>query len=342
MRQRRATEGRVTLGEVAERAGVSLATASKVMNGRTAVRRSTRETVTEAAQQLGYEPRRRSIQGRRRAIALHLEGVDSAYVMGVLAGAEHAARRADVDLQISSSENRGLSRAWMTEVAARGVDGVVAVVAPIEAEHARWSRSLSLPLIVIDPIVQGSGVEGILSVTATNWEGGATAVRHLLDLGHRRIGILAGPAESVPGQQRLEGYVSALGQAGIAVDEELIVHGDFQDLQGEIGAAQLLDLPEPPTAIFAASDPLAIGVLRAARGRGIVVPERLSVVGFDDTMITRWTNPQLTVVNQPLFSMGQVAVERLLALAADPGVFSHPFKLETRLVERESTAPCPT
>src|SRR5699024_3590660 len=104
------------------------------------------------------------------------------------------------------------------------------------------------------PIVLGDGVEGILTVTATNWEGGVAAVRHLLDFGHRRIGILVGPLESLPGRQRLEGYFSALNQAGIPQDEELIVHGGFQEHEGEIGVARLLDLSQPPTAIFATSD----------------------------------------------------------------------------------------
>lgn len=329
---------RVTLGEVAERAGVSLPTASKVMNGHAAVSSETRRAVAEAAQGLGYEQRRRRPR-QQRTIGLHLESVDSPYVMGVLAGAVQAARRAGVGLLVSSSDGGGLTKDWMAEVAAHGADGVIAVVAPIGTEHVRWSRSLSLPLLAIDPILEDPDMTGILTVTATNWEGGARAVRHLLDLGHRRIGILAGPAESVPARQRLEGYFSALGRAGIPIDADLIDQEDFSERAGERGAARLLGLDDPPTALFAASDNLAVGAIHAALGRGIVVPDHLSLVGFDDTMIARWSRPRLTTVNQPLFSMGQVAVERLLALAADPDVFSHPFKLETHLVERESTAP---
>src|SRR5699024_9580297 len=294
-----AAKPRVTLREVALHAGVSVATASKVLNGRATLRSSTREAVTDAAQLLGYEPRRRHAEKPRRSIALQLQGLDSAYEMGVFAGAEYAARRHSVDLLVSSSEGKGLSRAWMTDVAARGVDGVVAVVAPIQENHARWSRALSLPLIVVDPIVHGNGIDGILTVTATNWEGGVTAVRHLLDLGHRRIGILVGPTGSVPGSQRLEGYFSALNQSGIPIDDDLIVHGGFEEHEGEAGATRLLDLPQPPTAIFATSDALALGALRAAQEREIAVPEELSVIAFDDTMVTRWTTPQLTAIKQP-------------------------------------------
>lgn len=329
---------RVTLEDVARRAGVSVATASKVMNGRAAVKQSTRAAVAEAAQDLGYEQRRRTTR-ERRSIAVHLETVDSSYVMEVFAGLLHAARRSGVDLVVSSLGGGGLTREWMAEVASREVSGVIAVVTRIGREHVRWSRSLSLPLIAIDPVIEEPGLSGVLTVTATNWEGGADAVRHLLELGHSRIGILAGPPDSVPGRQRLEGYRSALGNAGIAVDETLVDTRDFSSTAGEVGAGRLLDLAEPPSAVFATSDALALGTLRAAAARGIAVPEQLSVVGFDDTVMTGWTYPPLTAVSQPLFSMGQVSVERLLALAADPGAFSHPFKLETALVVRSSTAP---
>lgn len=337
MESTRRSRGQVTLAQVAEAAGVSLATASKAMNGRGTVSASTAERVAEAAQSLGYALRPRRARGRRR-IALHLEVADSPYVMGILAGAESAARGAGADLLVISSEKQGVSRAWMAQAAGDGVEGVVALTAPIDSRHVRWSRSLNLPLIVIDPILREAEVDGLLAVSATNWEGGRSAVQHLLDLGHRRIGLLNGPAGSVPGRQRAEGYRSAIAAAGIEVDVQLIHGGDFSAELGEEGAARMLALPDPPTALFAASDNLAHGAMRAARARGLQIPAQLSIIGFDDTMITRWTQPQLTAVSQPLFEMGQVAVERLLALLDDPRRFAHPFELRTRLVVRGTTA----
>ena len=331
--------GRVTLKSVAEKAGVSLATASKVMNGRADVRESTRQTVAQAARDLGYQPKRRDID-RRRSALIHFDTLTSPYSLQVLEGAEQAAHRADVDLMVISGDQTpsGLSRAWMVDAAARGVEGVVLVTTPIGSQHAKWSRDLSLPLIAIDPVSIDPDVNGIVSISATNWEGGSSAVQHLVDLGHRRIGVLAGPEDSVPARQRVQGYHSALGQAGIRWERELIEHGSFSYEDGQSGAEKLLQLPEPPTAIFAVADTLGVGALRAARQLGVDVPEQLSVVSFDDTMIAQWTHPQLTAVRQPLFSMGQVAIERLLALSSDPGLFAHPFKLETQLIERESTA----
>lgn len=331
--------GRVTLKSVAEKAGVSLATASKVMNGRADVRESTRQTVAQAARDLGYQPKRRDID-RRRSALIHFDTLTSPYSLQVLEGAEQAAHRADVDLMVISGDQTpsGLSRAWMVDAAARGVEGVVLVTTPIGSQHAKWSRDLALPLIAIDPVSIAPDVNGIVSISATNWEGGSSAVQHLVDLGHRRIGVLAGPEDSVPARQRVQGYHSALGQAGIRWERALIEHGSFSYEDGQSGAERLLTLPEPPTAIFAVADTLGVGALRAARQLGVDVPDQLSVVSFDDTMIAQWTHPQLTAVRQPLFSMGQVAIERLLALSSDPGLFAHPFKLETHLIERESTA----
>lgn len=340
MAQSEPRSDRVTLKDVAERAGVSLATASKVMNGRADVRQSTRETVAQAARDLGYEPKRRETDGRRSAL-IHFDTLTSPYSLQVLEGAEQAAHRAGVDLLVISGDQTpaGLTRAWMADAAARGVEGVILVTTPIGAQHARWSRDLRLPLIAIDPVSIDPDVNGIVTISATNWEGGSSAVQHLLDLGHRRIGVLAGPKDSVPARQRLQGYHSALGAAGVVWEKDLIAHGNFSYEDGQRGADRLLQLPEPPTAIFAVADTLAVGALRAARRLGVDVPEDLSVVSFDDTMIAQWTHPQLTAVRQPLFSMGQVAIERLLALSSDPGLFAHPFKLETQLIERESSAP---
>ncbi|MGY5765110.1 LacI family DNA-binding transcriptional regulator [Brachybacterium sp. DNPG3] len=339
---------RVTLKDVADRAGVSLATASKVMNARADVREETRRSVSRIAEELGYQPKRREPERRPVAI-LRFDTLTSAYALQVLEGAESAARRAGIDLMVVSADrddadgasDGGITRAWMAEVASRGVEGVIVVTSPVGSQHARWSRDLSLPLIAIDPVAVGPDTKGVVAISATNWEGGWTAVERLLELGHRRIGVLAGPEESVPARQRLQGYISALAQAGIPVDDELVLHGGFDYESGQEAAERLLRLEDRPTAIFAVADTLGVGALRAARTLDIDVPQDLSVISFDDTMVARWTYPQLSAVRQPLYSMGQVAVERLLALSSDPGRFAHPFKLETQLIERESTAPAP-
>lgn len=337
---------RVTLGDVAERAGVSLATASKVMNGRNDVKDATRRAVHDAARGLGYAHRRRT-PTPARSLVMVFDALSSPYALQILHGATLAARRAGVDLAVTTTEEPDaagpeiLSRAWFREAADRGHAAVIAVTTPISARHLRASRACDIPLLVIDPAAVGpaiAGEDGPFRISATNWLGGRAATEHLVGLGHRRIGAIAGPAESLPGRERLEGYRSALEQAGIPFDPDLVV-GDSYDFEGGRACTRrLLSLPEPPTAIFATADTVALGVLRAAHELGVRVPEQLSVVGFDDTLLAGWSSPQLTVVRQPLYSMGQVAVERALALAVDPERFAHPIQLETQLVERESTA----
>ncbi|MCG7310289.1 LacI family DNA-binding transcriptional regulator [Brachybacterium sp. ACRRE] len=350
-RGRADTPRKVTLAEVARRAEVSLATASKALNARADVGKKTRERVARIAEELGYAPRTRALTPSPVAL-IRFPRLDSPYVIDILAGAERAAQRAGAQLLVETGggeigEHEPLTRERMEDAARRGAAGIIAVTTPVGPEHAGWSRELDLPLIVIDPIsvpdaAVGAPVPDLVTIAATNWEGAVSAVRHLAALGHRRIATLAGPEESIPGRQRLQGYRSGLEQQGIEFDPALVLHGRFDDEDGEICAAQLLDLEDPPTAIFAASDVLGVGVLREARRRGLDVPGDLSVVGFDDTIVCRWTWPRLTTIRQPLFAMGQVAVERLLALAGDPELFAHPFQLETRLVERESTGPAPT
>lgn len=338
------TGGRITLKEVAARAEVSLATASKVMNGRSDVREETRERVTGVARQLGYSPKRRNPPLRHRVVIVFRD-LTSPYALQVMDGAAHAAARADVDLVVSFSGHQPdegpavLSREWIRDQAAAGASGVIAVTWPVEEEHARWSARYQLPMIAIDP-ASTSTEDQLVTISATNWEGGSSAVQHLIDLGHRRIGVVAGPDSSVPARQRVQGYRSVLQQEGIPYDPVLVHVGTSYSFDaGWAGATALLTLEDRPTAIFAVADTLAMGVLRVARDMGISVPEELSVVSFDDTPIATWANPQLTAIRQPLFSMGQVAVERLLAIASDTGKFARPFKLETSLVVRESTAP---
>lgn len=344
---------RVTLKCVADRAGVSLATASKVMNGRADVRDATRVAVQTAARELEYSPRRRESE-RAVSVVIAFDTLNNPYSIEILHGAALAARRAGVDLVVTILEpsNGGsdvaLSKTWFQETTAHGHSAVIAVTVPVTAQQLRWSRECSLPLLVIDPITTDSEapLEGLVRISATNWAGGRAATQHLIDLGHRRIGIAMGTESSAPVRERLDGYRSALEQAGIDFDPSLVAGGRYTFEEGRRVGMELLggrhEDKEPPTAIFATSDTIALGVLRTAHELGIAVPQQLSVVSFDDTLLASWTNPQLTAIKQPLFAMGQVAVERALALVGDADRFAMPFQLETQLVERESTALAPT
>jgi len=179
------------------------------------------------------------------------------------------------------------------------------------------------------------------SVGATNWAGGMAATDHLISLGHRRIGAITGPADYLCSRARVDGYRSALERVGAEFDPALVRNGDFQHEGGFIRGSELLDMPEPPTAIFAGSDQQALGVYEAARQRGLRIPQDLSVVGFDDLPTMRWVSPPLTTVRQPLADMGRVAAEMLCDLVDGVPLRSQRVELATELVVRESTAPWP-
>jgi DNA-binding LacI/PurR family transcriptional regulator len=178
----------------------------------------------------------------------------------------------------------------------------------------------------------------VSSVGATNWSGGLAATKHLIELGHARIGIVTGPPDLLSSRARLDGYRAALETAGLSVDDQLVRWGDFRVDGGYQQAKVLLGLARRPTAIFAGNDLSALGALRAAREAALRVPEELSVVGFDDIPLSRWTSPALTTVHQPLTEMAALAVRILLESVENAGL-KRRVELATDLVVRESTAP---
>ncbi|MEU6858161.1 LacI family DNA-binding transcriptional regulator [Glycomyces sp. NPDC046736] len=340
----RTANPRATLAAVAERAGVSKATASKVLNGRPGVSDETRRLVRKAIEELGYMPstgpREPQGKGSINVVFDHILDMYSLYVLdGVIEGA--AAFDVDVVTGVVATEEtpnaRSMGEARIRDIAARGHVGLIVVTSELTGAEIETCESLGLPLVVIDPVNPLD--DRVTSVGATNWAGGVQATRHLIDLGHRRIGYIGGPNGSVFGRERLHGYREALEAAGIHADSALTATGHYDAASGGEAARALLSLDEPPTAIFAANDTMALGVLREARSRGLRVPEDLSLVGFDDTYSAAWTDPPLTTVRQPLRQMGRVAARTALELAEGRVPDSHHVQLATSLVIRESTAP---
>ena len=228
---------------------------------------------------------------------------------------------------------------WVRQLAAAGRQAVIAVVSEMSAADIAALARVHMPIVVIDPINMPRS--RVISVGSTNFTGGFTATQHLLDLGHRRIAYIGGPATAACNQARMHGYRSAMEAAGAPITKGYVRNGRFRYGDGLTEGAALLALGQPPTAIFAANDETALGVLEAARTRGLRIPEDLSVVGFDDTEVARLASPPLTAVAQPLRKMGAVALRTALRLAAGERVDSHHVELATELVVRDSTAPPP-
>ena len=215
---------------------------------------------------------------------------------------------------------------------------MILVFSDLEPEEKHKLRSRGVNFVVVDPADEPE--PDVASIGSANWAGGFAAAQHLLALGHRRIGMISGPEDMLCSVARVDGYRSALERAGIAFEPELLRAGDFHVAGGRRAASQLLDLGEPPTAIFAGSDLQALGVYEAARPRGVRIPEDLSVVGYDDLRIARWVGPPLTTIRQPLTEMAETAARMLIRMSEDPEApVNQRFDLATSLVVRESTAP---
>lgn len=342
-----AQEGRTTtLARVAASAGVSVATVSKVLNGRADVGPETRARVESLLAAHDYVARRADppeAVEEQQVVELVFHGPLTAYtteiLQGVLEGAGDGRVLVSVSVRPRHQPSPGAPRpaAWARELADRGRRGVIDVVD--DARHGDLPALVraGLPLVVIDPLSPPR--KELASVGATNFAGGLSATQHLLELGHRRIAYLGSDLSSAYNQARMHGFRAACEAAGVRVPEEYVRIGSFDFAAGVEGGLALLELAEPPTAVFASTDQVAAGVLEAARRRGVRVPQDLSVVGFDDTAVAEVLSPPLTTVRQPLREMGRVALRTALRLAAREQLESHHVELATELVVRSSTAP---
>ncbi|MET9110309.1 LacI family DNA-binding transcriptional regulator [Streptomyces zhihengii] len=329
--------GGATLAAIARAAGVSAPTVSKVLNGRADVAPATRTRVEALLRQHGYR-RRRSPAQQSRMIDLVFHELESSWAMEVIRGVENVAREEGLSLVLSESAGRLMpGQTWVDGVLARRPAGVILVLSDLDAAQRAQLTSRNIPFVVVDPA--GDPGDDLPSVGTTNWQGGLAATRHLLELGHTRIGVIGGPSRMMCSRARIDGYRSALEAAGVPVDPELLREGDFHHEAGHAAGMELLRLPDRPTAVFTGNDLQALGLYEAARELGLRIPEDLSVVGFDDLPLARWVGPPLTTVRQPLTEMAEAAARLVLDLGRGRRPAATRVDLATTLVVRHSTAP---
>ncbi|PYY34055.1 LacI family DNA-binding transcriptional regulator [Curtobacterium sp. MCPF17_046] len=348
---------RPTLGTIARRASVSLATVSKVLNGRPGVSGPTRERVEHLLAASGYAQRDRPPEPGS-LVELVVEDLASEWSIEIVRGVEQVAREHGYALSLSAlGADHAVGEDWIAGVLHRRPVAVVLQFSALTAGRRDQLRARGIPFTVVDPV--GDPPADVPVVGATNTAGGAAATQHLLDLGHRRIAAIAGPLDMRCAADRLAGHRAALAAAGrearttsagtAAVDDGAAGHvvvADFSRADGERAARVLLATAPRPTAIVTGNDLQALGVLDAARASGLRVPEDLSVVGFDDVAPARWARPALTTIRQPLQEMAQRATR--MALRQHAGGATGPVgdvddgpvrvELATSLVVRDSTA----
>ena len=333
-----------TLAVVAREAGVSVPTASKVVNGREDVAPETRRRVTEALDRLGYVRRPRFDAAKVPGLVdLVVHSLDSSWSGAILQGVEGAAHDAGLEIVVSAglTRTRGArpERGWLDKLIARGSSGVLFNLSELTPSQYAWLDQHRIPYVLIDPVLEPP--PGVVSVGAANWQGGVTATEHLLALGHERIAVIAGHQRKMCSSARVAGYRSALASAGIRHRPEYVRHAGFDESVAHRRMLDLLDLREPPTAVFVCSDRMALGVYEALAERGLRVPEDVSVVGFDDLPESRWASPALTTVRQPLSEMAATALHLLVRMMEGDRPEGTRTELSTRLVQRASTARAP-
>ncbi|GAB3757471.1 LacI family DNA-binding transcriptional regulator [Microlunatus parietis] len=321
-----------SLAEVAELAGVSISTVSKVANNSPDVAEQTRTKVAGILSEQRYvAPRQRRAGGPR--IGLLVRSMRLPNTIEPLRGAMERAAVAGMPLEVLLYRPRP---GWIDDLQAHGIRGLVAISSVLDAEEREQLAEAGIALVVVNPL--GPPHVGHHSVGATDWAGGYAAADHLLGLGHRRFGVLRGDDRSMVSQSRASGNLAALTAADIEPESIMTEPGDFTFEAGLDAALRLLARPDRPTAICAASDFQALGVIEAARQLGLRVPDDVSAVGFDDLVLASMSSPPLTTVRQPLDQLGAVAVGMLTDLIAGVEPESHHLELATSLVVRSSTA----
>jgi DNA-binding LacI/PurR family transcriptional regulator len=331
----------VTIYDVARVAGVGISTVSRVLNENASVSPQTRRKVLEAIEALGYKPNimaRNLSRAHVRSVGVVLSYLTNPFQVAVLQGIEQALAQAEVDLIIFSLDSQDRRKTLLESLSeGRRSDGLIVVSFSLTPTSIARFQRYNIPVVVTD-----NKDKQLPSVFVDNVYGGYLATQHLLSLGHRRIAYLQdhfdapnGPDGNWPGLDRRRGYAQALLEAGLDVDLKLIHEGDGHTRQrGREATAALLAQPNPPTAIFAASDMLALGVLEYARNQRIRVPEDLAVIGFDDIELASFAN--LTTVRQPMQQMGSEAARLVLSLMNGELLTKRQCQLPLELVIRHS------
>ncbi len=328
--------GELTVATIARLAGVSAPTVSRVLNGRSDVAADTRRRVEQLLREHGY--RRPGATLPSSGVEVVFYGLESHLAIEMMRGVQEVVTGHKLGLGFTEvTADPTAQRSWCEWLLARRPTGVIIVHSLFTAEqHAQLSAS-AIPLVAADP--NGQPLQPVPSVGAANWGGAVAAVRHLLDLGHRRIGVIGGPGDSLYARERLEACRAALEISGVPLRPRLVRTGEFTFDAGLVLGGELLSQPDPPTAVLCGNDLQALGVYKAARRLGLRIPQDLSVVGFDGIDAGTWCDPALTTVRQPFRDIGAAAANLLLALIAGPVPALTRVELPTILIARDSTAP---
>lgn len=335
------TRSTPTMSDVAARAGVSPATVSRALTGGSVSDRA-RERVLRAVDELNYHPNhlaRNMRSGSSRIFSLVVSDISNPFFTAIARGAEDVAQANGYALAVfNTDEDPKREASCLSVVSAERSAGLVLASTNQAAESLDHVIRLGIPVVAIDRRVTDLTSD---LVTVDNGTAAYEAVTHLIDWGHRRIAIVGGPEAVSTAEERRVGYERALRDHRVAIDPDLVRRGNLRESGGRSETLALLNLAEPPTAIFSVNNLTTLGVIRALREHGVRVPEQISLVAFDDLPIGDLLDPPVTVVKQPTYQIGAKAAELLLRRIGDPAAAVQEVLLSARLVVRGSTGPVP-
>ena len=327
-----------TISDVAKRAGVSPVTVSRVINEVSNVKPATREKVRQAIDELHYLPNvaARSLRSKRtKTLALLVPDITNSFWTTIARGVEDEAQKGGYSVLLcNTDEDPKKQQLYQNVIISQRVDGVIITPYDSDARNLSRLRDLKIPVVVLDRRIDGWDVD---SVSGDSISGAQSLVEHLIGLGHRRIAIISGPVSTSTAEDRVSGYRMSLAEFGLQEDPRYIKFGEFREFSGEDLAYQLLDENPRPTAIFAANNAIAIGVIKAVNKRGLRIPQDIALVCFDDLPNLSMVFPFLTVVAQPAYEIGAHAAQLLLSrLEAGDVLPPRHIMLPTRLIVRYS------
>jgi LacI family transcriptional regulator len=327
----------VTIHDVARAASVSVATVSRVLNGKGPVREETQRRIRTVVERLRYSPHgaaRSLITRKTNTLGVLLPDLYGEFFSEVIRGIDSCARERGYHLLVSGSHSDRTEIEAVLRATRGRVDGLIVMSPELDARSLERNLTDGLPIVLLNGVGDGRRFD---SIRVDNYGGALVMVRHLISLGHRRIAHVAGPAGNQDAAERRRGYRDAMRSVSGRWSRELAIAGDFREEAGYQAGRHLLDWKNPPTAVFAANDAMAIGLLAAFQERHVRVPQDLAVAGFDDIPIARFATPPLSTVRVPIAELGARATRRLLQTLSRPN--GHPVQhetLPTMLVVRES------
>ena len=331
-----------TIKDVAEKAGVSVATVSRVLNNKPFVSDKMREHVMGVIAEVNYQPDAvaRGLRTKStRIISLVIPDINNPYFPEVARGVESVADRYEYIVVLCNTDRKQKREInFYEKLMMQRVEGIIVNPSNSSEEEIEILSRLDMPVVLIS---SQSEFENFDIVMVDNVEGAKLAVNHLIEYGHRKIGLLGGSRDVSSSQKRYDGFIEALQTAGIEIKQNFITEDSLDNEGGYRCAKQLLAQKEKPTAMFATNDTMAIGALSAIHEAGLRIPDDISLIGFDDLSFSKMTYPKLTTIRQPKFKTGEVAAEQLFKHLISPNQYIPPQKiiLDHELIIRETTSP---